>query len=203
MSTKLYTVKKEDFFVSIICSWIIVFKDYATNRDKITLVQSPSWVRWAPLAQLLPSWNWETTHYSFEQNIWWRHKKRCVGRIWFLPNCLFIGNNLVGLWAILQDRTYIIIIVYTPLSILRGIKDSTKYASHYILALSRSNYWSDKLKNMLYHIIRTSLKRLWWWVFKDTWTKSFEKMTTSKKRPDLWQETFQNEELWQKRKYSK
>ena len=127
----------------------------------------------------------------------------CVGHIWFLPNCLFIGNNLVGLWAILQDRTYIIIIVYTPLSILRGIKDLTKYASHYILALSRSNYWSDKLKNMLYHIIRTSLKRLWWWVFKDTWTKSFEKMTTSKKRSDLWQETFQNEELWQKRKYSK
>ena len=130
-----------------------MFKDYAANRNKIRLVQSQSWVRRAPLSQLLPSWNWETTHRSFEQNIWWRHKKRCVGHIWFLPNCLFIGNNLVGLWAILQDRTHIIIIVYTPLSILRGIKDLTKYVSHYILALSRSNYWSNNLKNMLYHII--------------------------------------------------
>ena len=42
--------------------------------------------------------------------------------IWFLPNSLFIGNNLVGLWAIQQDRTYIIIIVYTPLSILLGVE---------------------------------------------------------------------------------
>ena len=156
-----------------------MFKDYAANRGKISLVQSQSWVRRAPLSQLLPSWNWETTHRSFEQNIWWRHKKRCVGRIWFLPNCLFIGNNLVGLWAILQDRTHIIIIVYTPLSILRGIKDLTKYASHYILALSRSNYWSNNLKHCQRHNGPEG------WVHVTSSCTNLDQISSSESRPNV------------------